>query len=131
MGGTEIVRQDECRPENPSLCLCPGHLFTHSFVHTMRHLLVEMCITKSKGIHNIYTVCHGVAIHHRFNHRNSLLPNFAMTSIDFASFSQIVDLISVLRLSEPSFGQILHEVFAAMALVEISGESNFFTRYLH
>ena len=25
--------------------LQPGHLFTHSFIHTMRHLLVEMCIT--------------------------------------------------------------------------------------
>ena len=38
-------------------------------------------------IHNIFTVCHGVAIHHRFNYRTSPFPNFAMISIDSASFS--------------------------------------------
>ena len=54
----------------------------------MRHLLVEMCITfKSTDIHNICTVCHGVAIHHRFNLRTSPFPNFAMFFIDSASFS--------------------------------------------
>ena len=63
--------------------------------------------------------------------RTSPLPNFAMTfRLSILPPSQIVDLISVLRLSEPSFGQNVNEVFAAMALVEISGESNSFTQYL-
>ena len=63
-------------------------LFTYSFVHTMRHLLVEMFITfKSTVIHNICTVCHSLAIHHRFNHRTCSFPNFAMIYVDSASFS--------------------------------------------
>ena len=72
-------------PSASSLAWSPFHSF---FFHTLRHLLVEMCLTfKSTDIHNIFTVCHGVAIHHRFNHRTSPLPNFAMTFIDSVSFS--------------------------------------------
>ena len=60
--------------------------------------------------------------------RTSPLPNFAMISID--SFT---DRISHLRLEVVGviLWPIVHEVLAAMALVEISGESNSITQYLH
>ena len=56
-------------------------------------------------------------MHLRFNHRTSPLPNFAMISSDSASFSNRRSHIRLEVVSEPSFGLIVLEVFATMALV--------------
>ena len=60
--------------------LQPGYLFTHYFVNIMRHLLVEMCITFKTSEHS------------------EPLPT-QISQFSILPPSQIVDLISILRLS--------------------------------